>query len=114
MSYTTIIELAKPFACRRGCAGFSARCEDDAEVAILGCVSSFLSLATVLMLLHHQFGSELYVIGSGAFIGWAAVAYGGRLPIWMRKRWGMAEDADLRNLALRIWVPILLVLRDYR
>lgn len=72
-------------------------------------VSSFLSLAAVLMLLHHQFSREIYVVGSGALIGWTAVAYRGRLPIWMRERWGIADDSDPRNLPLHIWVPILAV-----
>jgi hypothetical protein len=79
------------------------------KLIFLVVVSSFLSLAAILMLLHHQFSRELYVIGSGALIGWTAVAYRGRLPIWMRKRWGIVDESDPQNLPMRIWLPILAV-----
>jgi hypothetical protein len=79
------------------------------KLIFLVAVSSFLSLAAVFMLLHHQFSRELYVVGSGALIGWTAVAYRGRLPIWMRKRWGIADESDPRNLPMRIWLSILAV-----
>ncbi len=66
-----------------------------------------LSLAAVVMVLEQQFTRVLYAICSGAFIGWTAVAYRGRLPAWVREHWKIAEDSDPGNLPVRIWLPIL-------
>jgi hypothetical protein len=76
---------------------------------VLVVLSCFLSFAGVLMMLRHQFNRELYVIASGAFIGWCAVAYRGRLPYWLRERWGIASDSAPGNIPIRIWLPILAI-----
>ena|SRR2546430_1587096 len=79
------------------------------KLILLVLISCFLSFAAVLMLLQHRFTRELYVVVSGASIGWAAVACRGRLPTWLGERWGIADDSDRRNLPLRILLPILAV-----
>jgi len=76
---------------------------------VLVVLCSFLSSAAVLMMLRHQFTHELYVIAGGAFIGWCAVACGGRLPYWLREHWGIADDSAPGNIPVRIWLPILAI-----
>jgi hypothetical protein len=79
------------------------------KLIFLVVVSGFLTFAAASLLLRHQFTRELYVIGCGAFTGWCAVACRGRLPDWLRERWGIVDDSAPGNLPVRIWLPILAI-----
>jgi hypothetical protein len=88
---------------------FSEDAKVTTKLIFLVVVSCLLSFAAVLMVLEQQFNHALYVIACGAFIGWSAVAFRGRLPNWVREHWGIADDSAPGNLPVRIWLPILAV-----
>ena len=80
-----------------------------AKWIILVVLSCFISFAAVLLLLRHQFTHQLYIITSGAFIGWYAVACRGKLPDWLREHWRIADDSAPGHIPVRILLPILAI-----
>ena len=79
------------------------------KLILLLVLSCFLSFMTVLMLLQGQLTSQLLIVALGALTGWSALICRGRLPEWLKARWGdrITEDLDPKNLPLRIWLPLL-------